>query len=99
MQGTGKTSTIVQMLHSLAASDKTVLVCAPSNAAVENVLSKWVTDIPNRFNPERTKEITDKILRIGIEKIPENLKMFTLVYLQRLTRLGCSGSTEKTGRN
>eukprot|EP00983_Pelagomonas_calceolata_P093382 1157770-Pelagomonas_calceolata.AAC.10 len=43
--GTGKTSTIVCMTEVLAGSERTVLVCAPTNVAVQQVAFRLMGDL------------------------------------------------------
>lgn len=38
--GTGKTTTLVECIRQLAQQDKRILITAPSNIAVDNLLSK-----------------------------------------------------------
>lgn len=47
--GTGKTSTVTELIFQLVRLGKKVLVCAPSNIAVDNILEKIATsmDCPN----------------------------------------------------
>ena len=40
--GTGKTSTVVEIVHQLASRRRRVLVCAPSNVAVDNILERLI---------------------------------------------------------
>ena len=40
--GTGKTTTVVELVRQLVARQRRVLVCAPSNTAVDNLVSKLV---------------------------------------------------------
>lgn len=41
--GTGKTSTVVEIIHQLASRCRKVLVCAPSNVAVDNILERLIS--------------------------------------------------------
>jgi ATP-dependent RNA/DNA helicase IGHMBP2 len=41
--GTGKTSTVVEIIHQLASRRRKVLVCAPSNVAVDNILERLIS--------------------------------------------------------
>jgi ATP-dependent RNA/DNA helicase IGHMBP2 len=60
--GTGKTTTLVAAIKKLSQNEKTVLVCAPSNAAVDNISIKLLQDKLN-------------VVRIGNEnKIDEAVK-------------------------
>jgi len=58
--GTGKTSTVVEIILQAAAQGKRILVCAPSNVAVDNILERVVTSSINRNKTE-----TPKAIRIG----------------------------------
>lgn len=48
--GTGKTSTVTELIFQLVRLGKKVLVCAPSNVAVDNILEK-IANCMNRPNP------------------------------------------------
>ena len=64
--GTGKTSTIVSLLHNMVANGETVLVCAPSNKAVQVIAKKFLeknSDIPMIFAGREEK------LDVGLESI------------------------------
>lgn len=64
--GTGKTTTLVQAIKQLCKTEKTVLVCAPSNAA---------TDLLT----ERLSDIGLQVLRIGnISRVEESIIKHTL---------------------
>lgn len=45
--GTGKTTTIAQIIHQCVARGEKVLACAPSNTAVDNLLEKLIALMPD----------------------------------------------------
>ena len=73
--GTGKTTTVVELIRQLVARGETVLVCAPSNHAVDNLLDKLlaVGELPVRLgHPARVSpELRARALDILAEKHPD----------------------------
>lgn len=64
--GTGKTTTLVELICQAVARGERVLACAPSNTAVDNLL-------------ERLLAAKQKVVRIGHPaRVPEKLQPFTL---------------------
>jgi superfamily I DNA and/or RNA helicase len=63
--GTGKTSTVVELILQAVALNQKVLVCAPSNVAVDNVLERLVNSIAHPKGSKSIKDIIPKFLRIG----------------------------------
>lgn len=49
--GTGKTETIVEVVSQLLKHKKTVLVCGPSNIAVDNIISRFISSEYNMLFP------------------------------------------------
>jgi predicted DNA helicase len=67
--GTGKTTTVVELIRQLVARGETVLACAPSNLAVDNLL-------------ERLVAAGEKALRVGHPaRVLPGLREHTLDYL------------------
>jgi len=57
--GTGKTTTVVEFIRQATARGETVLACAPSNTAVDNLLEKLVEaeqDVVRLGHPARVKQ-------------------------------------------
>ena len=73
--GTGKTTTLVELIRRAVADGARVLACAPSNAAVDNLLEKLlgVGLLPVRVgHPARVAEaLRDRALDSLVEKHPE----------------------------
>ena len=73
--GTGKTTTVVDLIRQLVARGETVLACAPSNHAVDNLLEKLlaVGELPVRLgHPARvTPDLRARALDILAEKHPD----------------------------
>ena len=64
--GTGKTTTVVQLICQAVASGEKVLACAPSNTAVDNLL-------------ERLIEVPQKVVRLGHPaRVDARLRGYTL---------------------
>lgn len=64
--GTGKTTTIVELIQLAVARGEKVLACAPSNTAVDNVLKKLI-------------DSKQKVVRLGHPaRVNEHLRTFTL---------------------
>jgi superfamily I DNA and/or RNA helicase len=49
ISGTGKTTTVVEIICQAVAAGEKVLVCAPSNIAVDNLLERLVRYLPQFF--------------------------------------------------
>ena len=62
--GTGKTNTITQLMMMLVFADEDVKihVCAPSNAAVDEILMRMASKGLDQYTEE---ELTKKLLRVG----------------------------------
>ena len=73
--GTGKTTTVVEFIRRVVARGETVLACAPSNHAVDNLLEKLMAagELPVRLgHPARTApELRARALDILAEKHPD----------------------------
>ena len=73
--GTGKTTTVVELIRRAVAADQTVLACAPSNAAVDNLLDKLLAAglEPVRLgHPARVApHLRDRALDLLVEKHPD----------------------------
>jgi ATP-dependent RNA/DNA helicase IGHMBP2 len=73
--GTGKTTTVVEFIHQAVLRGDTVLACAPSNHAVDNLLEKLlaVGEMPVRLgHPARVvPELRARALDILAEKHPD----------------------------
>ncbi len=73
--GTGKTTTVVEFIRQVVARGETVLACAPSNHAVDNLLEKLlaVGELPVRLgHPARVQpELRSRALDILAEKHPD----------------------------
>lgn len=73
--GTGKTTTVVELIRQLVARGETVLACAPSNHAVDNLLEKLlvVGELPVRLgHPARVSpDLRARALDILAEKHPD----------------------------
>ncbi len=62
--GTGKTTTVVALLSELLRQDKRILVCAPSNKAVQVLAMRFLAKHP-----------TERVMLVGVEdKLPEELQ-------------------------
>ncbi|XP_043220211.1 DNA-binding protein SMUBP-2-like [Amphibalanus amphitrite] len=73
--GTGKTTTVVEVIIQHVERNQRVLVCAPSNKAVDNVLS----GIWEEYKSGRCIMSMDDFIRLGqLEQMQEDLKMFSL---------------------
>ncbi|MEM9919550.1 MAG: AAA domain-containing protein [Bacteroidota bacterium] len=65
--GTGKTTTLVQAIRQLCKTEKTVLVCAPSNAAVD-VLTERLADMAlNVVRVGNVSRVDESIIRHSLE--------------------------------
>jgi DNA polymerase III delta prime subunit len=73
--GTGKTTTVVEFIREAVARGDTVLACAPSNHAVDNLLEKLLAagELPVRLgHPARVvPELRERALDILAEKHPD----------------------------
>jgi predicted DNA helicase len=73
--GTGKTTTVVELIRQLVTRGETVLACAPSNHAVDNLLEKLLAagELPVRLgHPARVApELRARALDILAEKHPD----------------------------
>lgn len=73
--GTGKTTTLVELIRRLVARGDTVLACAPSNHAVDNLLEKLLAagELPVRLgHPARVApELRSRAIDILAEKHPD----------------------------
>jgi ATP-dependent RNA/DNA helicase IGHMBP2 len=64
--GTGKTSTVVEVIHQSAMRRQRVLVCAPSNVAVDNILERLIATNETRI-AGKGKRVVSKVrmVRLG----------------------------------
>jgi predicted DNA helicase len=73
--GTGKTTTVVELIRQMVARGETVLACAPSNHAVDNLLEKLLAigELPVRLgHPARVSpELRARALDVLAEKHPD----------------------------
>ncbi|MCE9566862.1 MAG: AAA family ATPase [Planctomycetes bacterium] len=73
--GTGKTTTLVELIRQTVANGDTVLACAPSNHAVDNLLEKLLAagELPVRLgHPARVApELRSRAIDILAEKHPD----------------------------
>lgn len=73
--GTGKTTTVVEFIRQVVARGETVLACAPSNHAVDNLLEKLLAagELPVRLgHPARIMpELRERAIDILAEKHPD----------------------------
>ena len=73
--GTGKTTTVVELIRRAVANGETVLACAPSNAAVDNLLDKLLAAglEPVRLgHPARVApHLRDRALDLLVDKHPD----------------------------
>jgi superfamily I DNA and/or RNA helicase len=73
--GTGKTTTVVELIRRAVAAGETVLACAPSNAAVDNLLDKLLAAglEPVRLgHPARVApHLRDRALDLLVERHPD----------------------------
>ncbi len=78
--GTGKTSTIVELIYSVAKHKKRILICAPSNKAVQVIADRFF----QKFHDEKIA-----IILAGVEsKLPDSLiPIFLHTWSQSLLRL------------
>ena len=76
--GTGKTTTVVELLLQLLAGGFRVLACAPSNIAVDNMLERVLAGVKKSQDPLLLKQIK-KCIRLGHPaRIDEQLTSFCL---------------------
>ena len=67
--GTGKTTTLVEIILQLAKMDQKILICTASNLAIDNIQEKLMV----------REELKDKFVRIGNPvRVPNHLKKDTL---------------------
>ncbi|MBN9122345.1 MAG: AAA family ATPase [Planctomycetes bacterium] len=73
--GTGKTTTVVEFIRAAVANGDTVLACAPSNHAVDNLLEKLLAagELPVRLgHPARVvPELRERAIDLLAEKHPD----------------------------
>jgi superfamily I DNA and/or RNA helicase len=75
--GTGKTTAIVELICQAIERGETVLACAPSNTAVDNILERLVAQRQRLRNSR--EQIGEPIVRIGHPaRVDEELRAFTL---------------------
>ncbi len=63
--GTGKTTVIVEFIKQAVAAGLRVLACAPSNVAVDNILSRLVVSSPGATAVSGTPLDETTVLRLG----------------------------------
>ena len=64
--GTGKTSTVVELIQQSATQHRSVLVCAPSNVAVDNILERLILAKEGTINDkEKSTRNKLKFVRLG----------------------------------
>jgi len=73
--GTGKTTTIVQLLNSLVARRERILVCAPSNKAVQVLAARFLRDFPETkmVLAGRHEKLTDELKPIFVDNYRDQL--------------------------
>ena len=73
--GTGKTTTLVKCIKEVVKSERQVLVCAPSNAAVDLLVEKLVAESVNTLrlgHPARlTPDVIESSLDVKLSKHPD----------------------------
>jgi len=74
--GTGKTTTIVEFIKQCVKSRLRVLVCAPSNVAVDNIAVRLASSIQHKTKKNKKKEKKIRMVRIGhpARLVPEVLE-------------------------
>jgi superfamily I DNA and/or RNA helicase len=83
ISGTGKTTTVVEIICQAAAAGEKVLVCAPSNIAVDNLLERLVRyhtylsfPVPDSVNPDLDLLLNPEPLNPGPVQIRIQTKFF-----------------------
>lgn len=74
--GTGKTTTLVEIIRQLVAEGERVLVCAPSNAAVDLLTHKCGEAELNVLRVGRLSRIDDKALEFSLDLAVQKTKEF-----------------------
>lgn len=80
--GTGKTTTLVAAIKKLTQNGKSVLVCAPSNAAVDNISIQLLNDKVNVVRIGNENKIDEKVKAAYLETKIKNDSSFK--FLQQL---------------
>ena len=80
--GTGKTTTLVAAVNKLASLNKSILICAPSNAAVDNISIKLLADKINVVRLGNESKIDESVKPAYLESKIKNDSSFK--FLQKL---------------
>jgi len=75
--GTGKTTTIVQLINILALREERVLVCAPSNKAVQVLATRFLKDFPDvkMVFAGRHEKLIDELRPVFIDNYKDQLSI------------------------
>jgi superfamily I DNA and/or RNA helicase len=77
--GTGKTTTLIQVIKQLSRGERTILVCAPSNTAVDLLTIKLQDQGINAVRVGNLARIDDEVFPITLEHAVTGSKDYTLI--------------------
>lgn len=77
--GTGKTTTLVAGIKALVQEEKKILLCAPSNTAVDNICEKLIKEKVKVVRVGNAAKATDQALQADLEQLIQKDQSFKLV--------------------
>ncbi|QDS92032.1 ATP-dependent RecD-like DNA helicase [Roseimaritima multifibrata] len=102
--GTGKTTTLAEIIYQAVQRGDTVLACAPSNTAVDNLLERLVGMLPNVLRVGHPARVFEALRGHTLDELVENDPTTGVIRdlrreVQELVRAGNKGYRGKQGRN
>ena len=70
--GTGKTTTLAEIIYQAVASGQRVLACAPSNTAVDNILERIVNIMPNVLRVGHPARVFESLRGHTLDELVDN---------------------------
>ncbi|MCB9225331.1 MAG: AAA domain-containing protein [Crocinitomicaceae bacterium] len=77
--GTGKTTTLVAGIQALIERDKKILLCAPSNAAVDNICEKLIKKEVNVVRVGNAAKATEGAMEADLDQLIQKDRSFKLI--------------------
>lgn len=97
--GTGKTTTIVAAINDLAKTEKTILVCAPSNSAVDLLTKKIAVSGLKVVRVGNLAKIDKELLPYSLESIIQNHSTYKTIKNYKRQALDFRKMAQKYKRN